>query len=200
MELSLPHNTAGDGSLDRLQKTAYRKVAMKVLNSKKKGIRVQALEGKDRRWAAALLHERWGSARIVSRGHAHEADQLPGFVAWHGDEREGLLTYRVEGLAWEIVSLDSLREGIGVGTALLDAVREDAVASGCTRLWLVTTNDNSPAIDFYQRRGFALVAIHTDASTKARELKPEIPSVGYGGVPIRDELEFEMRLDDLVGC
>ncbi|MCJ7824849.1 MAG: GNAT family N-acetyltransferase [Anaerolineales bacterium] len=199
MELSLPHNTADDGYLDRLQKTAYRKVAMKVLNSKKKGIRVQALEGKDRRWAAALLHERWGSARIVSRGQVHEADQLLGFVAWHGDKREGLLTYRVEGLAWEIVSLDSLREGIRVGIALLGAVREMAIASGCTKLWLVTTNDNSPAIDFYQSRGFALTAVHKDAVTKARELKPEIPMVGYGCIPIRDEFELEIRLDALVG-
>ena len=168
---------------------------MKVLDTKEKGIRVQSLEDEDRVWAAALLHARWGSARIVSRGQVHEADQLLGFVAWHGDKREGLLTCRVEGLAWEIVSLDSLREGIGVGTALLDAVREDAVASGCTRLWLVTTNDNAPAIDFYQRRGFALTTVHKDAVTKARELKAQIPKTGIGGIPIRDELEFEMRLD-----
>lgn len=172
---------------------------MKVLYSEEKEIRVRALEGVDRGWAAALLHERWGSAHIVSRGQLHKADQLPGFVAWQGDERVGLLTYQVEGMACEIVSLDSLREGIGVGITLLDAVRELAIASTCTRLWLVTTNDNSPAIDFYQRRGFTVTVVHKDAVAKARQLKPEIPRAGYGGIPIRDEIEFEMRLNDIVG-
>ena len=183
-----------DGPLDLLQKAAYRKTAMKTLNPKEVGIRVQALEGTDRDWAAVLLCERWGSVRIISRGQIHEADQLPGFVVWSGDERLGLLTYKIEGPGCEIVSLDSLSEKIGVGTALLQAVREEAIFSGCRRLWLVTTNDNAPAIDFYQSHGFTLAAVHKDAVTRARELKPEIPQLGYGGIPLRDEFEFEMRL------
>ena len=159
-------------------------------------IQIQALADEDRDWAAGLLQERWGSVRIVTRSQVHIADQLPGFVAWQGDERVGLLTYRVEGSDYEIVSLDSLREGIGVGTALIEAVKAQAKDSGCTRLWLITTNDNTPAMKFYERRGFALVTIHKGAVTKARERKPEIPDIGYGGIPIRDEVEFELRLDD----
>ena len=160
---------------------------------------IQALTDEDRGWAAALLQERWGSVRIASRGQLHEADQLPGFVAWHGDERVGLLIYRIVESDCELVSLASLREGIGVGTILIEAVKAQAKDSGCTRLWLITTNDNTPAIKFYKRRGFALVAIHKDAVTKAREFKPEIPDIGYGGIPIRDEVEFEMLLDDAPG-
>jgi hypothetical protein len=40
----------------------------------------------------------------------------------------------------------------------------------------------------------SLVAIHRDAVTKARALKPEIPQFGVEGTPIRDEVEFELRL------
>jgi hypothetical protein len=61
-------------------------------------------------------------------------------------------------------------------------------------MWLITTNDNHPAIRFYERRGMSVVAVHRDAVTKARGLKPEIPELGIDGTPIRDEIEFEVRL------
>jgi ribosomal protein S18 acetylase RimI-like enzyme len=58
----------------------------------------------------------------------------------------------------------------------------------------VTTNDNEPAIEFYRRRGMALVAVHENALEQSRRLKPEIPLTGLEGRPIRDEIEFEYRL------
>src|SRR5438552_12334180 len=70
-----------------------------------------------------------------------------------------------------------------------------AVAAGCRRVWLVTTNDNAHAIAFYQRRGWDWVGFHRDAITEARRsLKPEIPERGEGGVPIRHEIELEILL------
>lgn len=89
----------------------------------------------------------------------------------------------------------ALEQGRGVGSALLGAVEELARRRGCKRLWLVTTNDNTHALAFYQRRGFSLAALHRDAVTEARKtLKPFIPLVGEGDLPIRDELELEKRL------
>lgn len=41
--------------------------------------------------------------------------------------------------------------------------------------------------------GFELVAIHRDAIKKSREMKPSIPEKGYSGIPIRDEIEVEIR-------
>ena len=82
-----------------------------------------------------------------------------------------------------------------MGSALLGAVEELARRRGCKRLWLVTTNDNTHALAFYQRRGFVLAALHRDAVTEARKtLKPSLPLVGEGGIPLRDELELEKRL------
>ncbi len=84
----------------------------------------------------------------------------------------------------------------GVGTALLSAVARVAKAAGCSRLWLVTTNDNLHALRFYQRRGFRLVALRPGAIDRARrELKPEISLVGLEGIPIHDELELERWLE-----
>jgi ribosomal protein S18 acetylase RimI-like enzyme len=73
-------------------------------------------------------------------------------------------------------------------------VRAKARESGCRRLWLVTTNDNTPALRFYQRRDFDLVAIHRNAVQEARMLKPQIPDVGLDGIRIRHEIEMEYAL------
>jgi hypothetical protein len=60
-------------------------------------------------------------------------------------------------------------------------------------LWLVTTNDNTHALRFYHRLGFRLAALHPGAVEAARRLKPEIPLLGLDEIPIRDELELEIR-------
>jgi ribosomal protein S18 acetylase RimI-like enzyme len=59
---------------------------------------------------------------------------------------------------------------------------------------LVTTNDNTPALRFYQRRDFDIVAFHRNAVTEGRALKPTIPDVGFDGIPIRHEIEMEYML------
>jgi len=66
--------------------------------------------------------------------------------------------------------------------------------AGSKRLWLLTTNDNKHAIDFYRRRGFSLIAIHLGAIKKSRQLKPEIPLQNVSGAAIEDEWEFERIL------
>lgn len=37
--------------------------------------------------------------------------------------------------------------------------------------------------------------VHRHAVAAARQIKPEIPLVGYDGIPIRDELELEKLVD-----
>lgn len=155
---------------------------------------VRPVDEQDRAWMSWLLGEHWGDARVVSCGRVHQADLLPGFVALRDGERVGLVTYWVEQDGCEIVSLNSLVEGIGVGWALIQAVRECAVSAGCQRLWLVTSNDNTPALRYYQKRGFSLVAVHRNALEQSRRLKPQIPALGLDGIPLRDEIELEMGL------
>lgn len=152
-----------------------------------------------REWAARVLTERWGGTLVVSRGVAHDAALLPGFVAVRGDVPVGLATYRLAEGECELLTLDSMESGRGVGTALIAAVREAARDAGCRRVWLITTNDNLEALRFYQRRGFVLVAVHREALVAARRLKPQIPLVGNHGIPLRDELELELWLVGAAG-
>ena len=157
-------------------------------------VEVRPLTGEDAAWAKRLLAGSWGSTRVVSRGRVHDAAALPGFVAVLDGQRVALATYRIEDGACELVTLESVAERRGAGSRLLEAVRSEASRRGCRRLWLITTNDNTPALRLYQRRGFRLAALHRDAVAEARRLKPEIPRLGVDGIEIRDELELELAL------
>ena len=154
---------------------------------------VRPLVGADAEWLATAS-EPVGGLEVVSRGALHHLRQLPGFVAEAGGERVGFASYRLDGDACELVAICSLLARGGVGRALVAAVSAAASRAGARRLWLVTTNDNLGALRFYQRVGFRLVAVHLDAVTRSRALKPAIPAVGYDDIPIRDELELSKPL------
>jgi GNAT superfamily N-acetyltransferase len=159
-----------------------------------KTFEIRPLNKDDRAWVAPLLEEQWGSVRQVRRGRSYQADELPGFTAIQDGKPAGLITYNINGEQCEITSLNSLVEGVGIGTGLIDAVRNVANASRCKRLWLITTNDNTPALRFYQKRRFLLVAVYPNAIEESRKLKPEIPLTGIDGIPLRDEIELELLL------
>jgi dTMP kinase len=156
---------------------------------------VREASASDRPWIEELLVRSWGSTRVVARGRVYDASEQPGLVARVDGCRVGLATYAVDGDECELVTIDAVDPGRGIGTALLDAVRERAREAGCRRLVLITTNDNTDALRFYQRHGFRLAALRPGAVDDARQrLKPEIALAGAGGVPIRDELELELAL------
>lgn len=156
---------------------------------------IRALTPDDRAWVDAWMREHWGGEVLAVRGELYRPADHPGLVAEEEGTAVGLLTYIVQGAACEILSLDSLREGRGIGAALIDAVAEAARGAGCMWLQLVTTNDNLQALGFYQRRGFRLVGIDAGAVDRARATyKPGIPKVATNGIPIRDELELVREL------
>ena len=138
--------------------------------------------------------EYWGADFMVVHGEIYRPEQLSGFVAEADNEWIGLITFVIRDHEMEVTSLDSLREGKGIGTQLMDAVVDEARQQNCKRLFLITTNDNLNAFGFYQRRGFELVKIYRGAMNESRKIKPSIPLIGANNIPLRDEIELEMIL------
>lgn len=158
-------------------------------------IEVRRFDETDEQWAYELLFPNGGISRVASRGMLHDPLALPGFVAWNSGARLGLATYRLEGSDCELLTLDSSVENAGAGTALIEAVKEVARSAGCRTLWLITTNDNTHALRFYQRRRFTIRAVRPGAVDREREsIKPEIPVIGNDEIPIRDEIELVIEL------
>jgi GNAT superfamily N-acetyltransferase len=157
-------------------------------------VRVRAKLPADEAWAREKLTERWGPG-VASVSGFHDAAQLDGLVAELDAERVGLLTYRIVDGECEAVTVDSYASTGGVGTALLQAVADLARSRGCQRVWVLTTNDNLPALRFYQRRGWDLVRLHHNAVHEwRRTVKPRIAERGLDGIPIAHALELELRL------
>ena len=144
----------------------------------------------DDEWVTQLLTERWGSTVQVTDGRALDCLELPGLVATNTGRRVGLLTYADDGEVLEIITIDAVTRGEGIGALLIDGVTQVAADLGARRLKVVTTNDNLDALGFYQRIGFTLVALRPEAVSVSRGFKPEIPELAANGIPIRDELEL----------
>lgn len=152
---------------------------------------VRAAEPADRDRVDAFLSDH--HAGLVARlDQLVDARRQPAFIAEDEGELAGVLTYIVGDTDCEVLTLHAARSRRGVGTALIREVEQMAARRGCTRLWLITTNDNVDALRFYQRRGFRLARLHPGAVDASRlRLKPGIPEIGDHGIPIRDEIELE---------
>ncbi|WP_244893428.1 GNAT family N-acetyltransferase [Ferroacidibacillus organovorans] len=153
---------------------------------------------RDRMKISELWEAEWGGDRMVSRGHVYRLPDLIQRVAKVEDALVGATTYRLDDNGGcELMSLNALRQGIGIGTALLHSVEDEAKKAGCRRVWLITSNDNLEAIRFYQRRGYRITAVYPGAIDQARSIKPAIPHIGDHGIEIHDEIELAKSLTEV---
>ena len=156
---------------------------------------VRPVTAADRDWIADAVTTAFGSVRMVSHGEVIEdASLLDGFAVDHDGRPVGCALVNVVDNDAELVVLVTTYRGAGAGSALLEAVTERARKEKWSRLWLVTSNDNTDAIRMYQRAGWDWVDFRRDAITEARALKPELPETGNHGIALRHEIEFEAPL------
>lgn len=139
--------------------------------------------------------QHWGSTEMVISTGIYDCSQLEGYACFN-DQQEmmGLITYIIRHQECEIISLDSVEEGKGIGTRLVQEVEHSALTKDCRIMTLITTNDHLHALKFYQKRGYYLTELYPNAVEKARQYKPEIPYFSEDGIPIRDEIKLQKIL------
>ncbi|KAB7672097.1 GNAT family N-acetyltransferase [Bacillus sp. B1-b2] len=130
----------------------------------------------------------WGSPEMVISTGIYRCDILDGFIFEVNNQIIGLVTYIIKDNEIEVISLDSLQEGKGIGTSLMEKVENIAKQKKIQIVSLVTTNDNINALKFYQKRGYRITTVVPNGVNKARDLKPSIPLIGNEGIPLNDEL------------
>lgn len=158
--------------------------------------KIRKLHPKDKSWLIRFITKHWGAPIVISRRKQYPVENLPGFAAFQNDEYVGLITLCIENSECQIVTLNAEIENIGIGTGLINYAIEYAVQKKCKRIWLITTNDNTPALRFYQKRGFKIKAIYCNEIEFACKLKPEIPLYGIDNIPIWDEIELEYAFEE----
>jgi ribosomal protein S18 acetylase RimI-like enzyme len=146
----------------------------------------------DRRTARELFKRDFGRTQIVAFGDVMDVDEMPALVAIRHREPAGALAYRLFGDALHIVALatDPMWQRSGVGGHLLAEAELLARRLNLGRVVVATTNDNLPALHFYQRRGYRLTGLVVDSIiVHTREAH-----AGFGGIPVRDEIHLEKRM------
>lgn len=156
-------------------------------------VTVRPITPGDAEFVRGQLVRHFVSPEIWSRDKPFHADALPGFIAEVAGVPCGHITMHHAERETEVITLVSERENIGLGDALLKRAIEVSRDRGDTRLFLTTSNDNFRALGFYQRRGMRIVAVIPGAIDRSRQREPAIPTQAANGVPIRDELELEIR-------
>ena len=155
---------------------------------------IRPVNSKNRQQVNDFIRLHWFSTDMVVRGEIVDLTVLNGFAVYDEEDLTGLITYRISEDECEITSLDSLKENQGIGTSLINKVKEEAVKHNCKKIKLITTNDNINALRYYQKRGFDMTHIYPNALDLSRRLKPSIPLTGNYGIPLKHEIEFEMNL------
>lgn len=146
----------------------------------------------DRRAACELFARDFGRTRIVAFGEVMDVEERPALVAVVRHEPSGALAYRLLGDALHIVALatDPMWQRSGVGGHLVAEAELLARRLNLPRVIVATTNDNLPALYFYQRRGYRLTALVPRSVIE--HTGREAP--GFAGIPVRDEIRMEKRL------
>src|SRR5207244_7655790 len=125
-------------------------------------------------------------------GEVMYSGHVPALSARMDAEQPGALAYRLLGDALHIVALatDPMWQRSGVGGHLVAEAELLARRLGLSRLIVSTTNDNLPALYFYQRRGYRM----TDLVPNNVSIHTHREQAGFAGIPVRDEIRLEKRL------
>jgi len=134
----------------------------------------------------------WGEEEQLTFDRKFKVTELPAYVARFKENAVGLISTAEVNDAIIIVALGVLPQyqSSGVGKGLVKKVEDEAIRRKKKRLLVSTSNDDLPALAFYQSVGFQVYEVKPNAIA---EKHGEI-LLGIGNLPIRDELRLQKRL------
>jgi len=134
----------------------------------------------------------WGEANQLMFDKEFDIARLPAYYAEVGSAFAGFVAFTELGNAVVIAALAVLPQyqNSGIGKSLIRKVKEEAIKTKKDRLLVSTSNDDLPALAFYQSLGFQIYEIKTDIIAKKHGKVVK----GIGGLPVRDELRMRQVL------
>ena len=156
--------------------------------------KIQPVDDTIRAKIQPILDGTWGSPLLAINGKLWDSRTMSGYVVICDSVVLGYLLYEFHNGVCGIMALQSVAQNIGIASALIECVKQTAKENNTHKVIVQTTNDNTHAIRFYQKRGFTIREVRLGALDISRKLKPSIPLVGMDGIPMRDEIEFEIEV------
>ena len=131
---------------------------------------------------------------VLAFGELMSLAELPAIVAEMKDDVAGALAYRLLTDAFQIVALatDPLWQRSGVGGYLVAEAELMARRLRLPRVIFCASNDNLPALYFYQRRAYRITEVLPGAMLP--HVRPAF-ACGFAGIPVRDEIRLEKLLE-----
>jgi GNAT superfamily N-acetyltransferase len=152
---------------------------------------IQPISETNRQQVIEFFRQHWGSSQMIISSGAYDCAMLDGYVYAEEASIIGLVTYVLHSDSLEVISLDSIQEGKGIGSRLMGEVEQFSKERAIPQIELITTNDNLQALKFYQKRGYRITDVIPNAVVEARKVKPTIPLIGNEGIPLLDELKLK---------
>lgn len=139
-----------------------------------------------------LVQRFWGEQEQLTFDRKFMVAEQPAYTAKLKNNIIGFVSFAEADNAIIIVALGILpqHQGSGVGKSLIGKVEAEAKNMRKKRLLVSTSNDDLPALAFYQSLGFQIYEVKPNiiAEKHGRILE------GIGGLPIRDELRLRKTL------
>jgi len=134
----------------------------------------------------------WGEEEQLTFNEKFIVSKLPAFVAKAESRIVGFISFAEIKNAIIVVALGVLPEyqSSGVGRSLIEKVEDEAKRTRKNRLLVSTSNDDLPALAFYQTLGFQLFEVKPNVIAEKHGKIVE----GIGGLPVRDELRLQKIL------
>lgn len=125
-----------------------------------------AAEDADRLGTVFAAMDPWASYPYPASGlaayFAKSEPSAPRFAILCVDELAGVAGLRLDWLRGPYIQFLGIlapHQGTGLGAAVLDWIEREARASGARNLWVAASDFNGGALRFYERSGFARVAV-----------------------------------------
>ena len=139
-----------------------------------------------------LVKNFWGEEEQLTFDREFTVGELPGYAAKVDDNIIGFVSIAETGDVVIIAALGVLPQYqcSGVGSRLIAKVEGEAKRLRKRRVLVSTSNDDLPALAFYQSLGFQIYEVKPDVVAQ----KHGAVLRGIGGLPVRDELRLQKTL------
>ena len=155
---------------------------------------VREASAEDRERAIEIFQREFRGRQLVADGEAVSFNDAQMLVAETEGGISGALAWRHRKGVFHIVALatDPMWQRSGVGGYLVVEAEALARRDRMRKIVVTLTNDNIPALYFYQRRGYRLAAVFSGAVSSHPRNKN---LAGFAGIPIEDEVQLSKAIE-----
>jgi ribosomal protein S18 acetylase RimI-like enzyme len=134
----------------------------------------------------------WGEQEQLTFNKKYTVTKLPAYTAKTKNKTIGFISYAETNKTIIIVALgiQPKHQNSGIGKALIKKVEQEAKRQKKQKLLVSTSNDDLPALAFYQNLGFQIYQIKPNAIAEKHGKIIQ----GIAGIPIRDEIRLQKTL------